>query len=438
MSRLIPRTAIALAVIIAGAAAGSALSAPAVESLRLPKTVASQQGHARFLVGVRLTEPARLTVQVVTAADESVMQTITDTEPRPAGRTYLRIDAVDSLGFQLPAAAYRVRIQPISPSGESGETIQGSFRLRLTPPHGLFDVFAIPLMRPLRSSMGVGARVRGQYVAVVGPRGAAATAGLRRGDVITTIGGVAVDTPGAYATALRAMQANKPVTVEYLRDGTLTSAEVTPKPDWEPAPNYAASLVVATRREPRSLALAYARVRERVLAEEFTAARGLMRGWSAAWRRSVPGQLLQADILAGEERWKQALGAYNRARKGDPTHAQTDLGRGIATIELGNPRRAVGILAVAGRTDPRDAEIAGYQAYAFLRAELGAKAVTAAQRAVTLDRFYADGYLPLGIALLGLDQRKPGVQALRRGLILLDDADRAQRLITAYLDPSDP
>jgi len=30
------------------------------------------------------------------------------------------------------------------------------------------------------------------------------------------------------------------------------------------------------------------------------------------------------------------------------------------------------------------------------------------------------------------------VQALRRGLILLEDADRANRLITTYLNPTDP
>ncbi|MEQ9336114.1 MAG: PDZ domain-containing protein [Miltoncostaeaceae bacterium] len=438
MSRLITRTAITLAAITAGAAAGSAMSAPAVESLRLPKTIASQQGHARFLVGVRLTEEARLTVRVVDAADDSVMKTITDQRPRPAGRAYMRIEATDDLGYQLEPGAYRLRIQAVSPSGESSEELRGAFRLRLTPPHALFDLFAVPMMRPLRASIGVGARVKGMYVAVVGPGGVLATAGLRRGDIVTSIGGTAVDTPGAYATALRALKADEPVAVEYLRDGETTTVEVTLKPDWEPVPDYAASLAVATRREPRSLALAYAQVRERVIAEEFGEARDMLREWPAGWRRSAAGQLLIADMLAGEDRWKPALGAYNRARRGNPTHAQIQLGRGIAVIELGKPRRAFGVLAAGARLDPKDAEIAGYQSYALLRARLPEKAVGAAQRAVRLDRFYPDGYIPLGISLLGQDQRRPGVQALRRGLILVDDADRAQRLISAYLNPTDP
>lgn len=438
MSRLIQKTAIAIAVTIAGAAAGSAVSAPSLESLRLPKTIASQQGHARFLVGVRLTEEARLTVQVLDASDDSVMQTITDEEPRPAGRAYLRIEAVDSLGFQLTPGPYRLRVQAVSPSGESGEPIEGAFRLRLTPPHGLFDLFAVPILRPMRRSVGVGADVRGQFVAVVGPRGVLATAGLRRGDVITSVGGIAVDTPGAYATALRALKANEPVSVEYLRDGRSRTVEVTPEPDWEPVPDYAASLAVASRREPRSLAIAYARARERVVAEEFGQARRLMSRWPRGWRRSAAGQLLLGDMLAAEDRWKPALGAYNRARRGDPTHAQTQLGRGIATIELGKARRAVGVLAVAARLDPKDAEIAGYQSYAYLRAGLGERAVEAARRAVRLDQFFPDGYIPLGIGLLGLEQRRPGVQALRRGLLLLDDPARAQRLIERYLNPTDP
>jgi tetratricopeptide (TPR) repeat protein len=316
--------------------------------------------------------------------------------------------------------------------------VEGSFRLRLNPPHGRFDVYAVPLWKVVRSQNRLGARIRGQFVAVVGPRGAAATAGIRRGDVITHIGGTAVDTPGAYATALRAMPAEKPVKVTYLRRGQPVETEVTPRPDWEAAPNYAASLTVATRREPRSLALAFARVNEQIDSDKFTEARALLRAWPRAWRLSPPGQYLDGRLQASGDRWKQALGAYNRALKRDATVAGVELGRAIALIEMGNPRRAIGVLKSAERIDPKDAEIAGYQAYAYLRAELGQRAVTAGQRAVSLDRFYADGYLPLGIALLSLEQRAPGVQALRRGLILLEDADRANRLIATYLNPTDP
>lgn len=435
---MISRTALALAVVVGGITAASAVSAPTLDSLRLPKQIAAQQGHARFLVGVRLSEPARLTVQVVSAKDQAVVQSFTDTTARPAGRSYMRIEAVDNLGYQLPAAAYRLRIQAIGNNGEVGRMIEGSFRLRLNPAHGRFDAYAVPLWKVVRGQNRLGARIRGQFVAVVGPRGAVAQAGIRRGDVITHIGGTAVDTPGAYATALRAMPAEKPVAVTYVRRGQTVETEVTPRPDWEAAPNYAASLSVATRREPRSLALAFARVSEQLDDDKVAEARALLRAWPRAWRLSPPGQYLDGRLQASGDRWKQALGAYNRALKKDATVAAVELGRAIALIEMGNARRAIGVLKSAERIDPKDAEIAGYQAYAYLRAELGARAVPAAQRAVSLDRFYADGYLPLGIALLGLDQRAPGVQALRRGLILLEDAERANRLIATYLNPTDP
>lgn len=435
---MIFRTALALAVAVGGFAAASAVSAPTLDSLRLPKKISAQQGHARFLVGVRLSEPAKLTVQVVNAKDQTVVQTFTDAKARPAGRAYMRIEGVDNLGYQLPAAAYRLRIQAIADSGEVGTMLEGSFRLSLNPPHGRFDAYAVPLWKVFRSQNRIGARVRGQFVAVVGPRGAVAQAGLRRGDVITHIGGTPVDTPGAYATALRAMPAEKPVAVTYIRRGQTVETEVTARPDWEAAPDYGASLAVATRREPKSLALAFARVLEHLDNDEVDEARAALRAWPRAWRQSAPGQYLDGELLAAGDRWKQALGAYNRARKKDATIAAVELGRAIAVIEMGNPRRAIGVLKAAERADSKDAEIAGYQAYAYLRAERGDLAVPAAQRGVALDRYYADAYLPLGIALLGLEQRAPGVKALRRGLILLEDAERANRLIATYLNPTDP
>jgi membrane-associated protease RseP (regulator of RpoE activity) len=279
MRRMIFRTALALAVVVGGFTAASAMSAPTLDSLRLPKQISAQQGHARFLVGVRLSEPARLTVQVVKAKDQTVVQTFTDANARPAGRAYMRVEAVDNLGYQLPADAYRVRIQPIGAGGEVGSMVEGSFRLRLNPPHGRFDAYAVPLWKVARSQNRLGARIRGQYVAVVGARGAVARAGIRRGDVITHIGGTAVDTPGAYQTALRAMPAEKAVPVIYVRRGQTVTTEVTPRPDWEAAPNYAASLAVATRREPRSLVLAFARVNEHLDNGKVAEARALMRAW---------------------------------------------------------------------------------------------------------------------------------------------------------------
>lgn len=432
------RAVLACAFAVAGFTATQASAAPSLDSLRLPSTITAEQGHARFLVGVRLSESARLTVQLINPKDDTTVQTTIDASARPEGRQYLRIDAVDNRGFQLAPGPYIVRIQALSDSGEVGNMLQRGFRLRLNPPRGYFDAFTVPLWKIVRSQESIPRAVRGQYVAVVGPRGPVATAGIRRGDVITQIGDRVVDTPGAYATALRAMRANRPVMVTYVRDGEVRKGRVTPKPDWEPAPNYAASLTVATRRAPRSMALAFARVREHLESDRVEEAQEMLADWPRPWRRTAPGEYLQGEIHAASERWLPALGAYNRAAKGDSSVARVHLGRGIAVLQLGKARRAVGYLAVAERRDAKDAEVAGYQAYAFLRAQLTPRAVAAGQRAVRLDQYFADGYIPLGIALLDRDQRAPGVKALRRGLILLEDRDRASRLISAYLNPTDP
>lgn len=435
---MISRTAVLAAIAVAGAGAVQASAAPSLDSLRLPKKISAQQGHARFLAGVRLSEPAKLTVQVIRAKGSVVVQTTTDTAERTKGRAYVRVEAVDDQGYQLPAGVYRLRVQATNDAGETARQLERSFRLTLSPPHGRFDAYTIPLWKSFRGHARVRATVKGQYVAVVGPKGAVATAGLRRGDVITSIGGTPVESPGVMETILRGLPADKPIAVSYVRRGETREAQVTPKPDWEAAPDYAASLTVATRREPKSLALAAARVRQLTDDNKTAQATTLLATWTKGWRDSAVGQLLHADLLASQEKWKPALGAYNRSAKKDGTIAQTQLGRAISMIEMDKAPAAVRALNLAEKLDPGDAEIAGYQAYAYLRAERSADAVTAGRRAVTLDRHYADGYLPLGIALLDQEQRRPGVHALRRGLILLEDTDRAQRLITTYLDPTDP
>ncbi len=438
MKSMLTRTAVLTAIAVAGAGVVHASAAPSLDSLRLPKKITAQQGHARFLAGVRLSEPAKLTVQVVRAKDSSVVQTTTDSTARPAGRAYIRVEGVDDRGYQLAAGAYRLRIQATNNAGQTANQLERSFRLTLSAAHGRFDAYTVPLLKSYRRQAGVAASVKGQYVAVVGPKGAVATAGLRRGDVITAIGGTSVESPGVMETILRGLQADKPVAVSYVRRGQAREAQVTPKPDWEPAPDYAASLVVATRREPKSLALAAARVRQLADDNKTAQAMTLIATWPKGWSSSAVGQQLHGDLLASQEKWKQALGAYNRSAKKDATIAQTQLGRAIAMIEMDRAPAAVRALNLGAKLDPDDAEIAGYQAYAYLRAERSADAVTAGRRAVSLDRHYADGYLPLGIALLDQKQRQPGVQALRRGLILLEDADRANRLITTYLNPTDP
>ena len=408
---------------------------PKLDSLRLPAIISAQQGHARFLVGVRLATPAKLTVQVLSSAGK-VVQTKTDTAVRKAGRAYVRIEAVDTSGFQLLQGAYKVRMQATDAAGRVSAAVEGSFRLRLTTPRGLFDAYTIPLWRAFRRQAGT--TVPGQLVAVVGPKGTVAMAGLRRGDVITKVDGKPVAGPGAWATALRALPAEKAVSVEFVRKGAATTVTVQPKPDWEAVPDYGKSLAVAVKREPRTFALAVAQARQMIDAAKLADAQALVSSWPAGWRTSAPGQLVQGDLLAKATRWKQALGAYNRARKKDATLAPAEFGRGLALSELDKSGPSAVAFAAAGRLDPTDPAAPGFQAYSLLQLDRTADALAAARRAVALDPRYAEGFLPFGIALIASGEKPAGVKALRRGLVLLEEPDRADRLIAQHLDPTDP
>ena len=408
----------------------------ALDSLRLPRVVSAQQGHARFLVGVRLSAAAKLTVQVVKVADGKVVQTTTDAAARRAGRAYMRIEGVDDSGFQLLPGPYRLRIQAAGDDGRVSQALERRFRLRLTPPRGLFDAYTVPLLPAFRRQLGT--ESPGQLVAVVGPKGTVATAGIRRGDVITAVDGRSVATPGGWAVAMRALAAEKPAAVDFLRKGQPLSVQVTPKPDWTTAPDYERSLTVAVRREPATMAYSIAQARQLVDASRLADAEEIIDGWRRSWRTSAAGELVQGDLLAKQARWKRALGAYNRARARDATLSAAELGRGIALSRLGNDRPSLAAFTAAARLDPADPAAAGFRAYGLLRADRVPEAVATAQIAVGLDPRYADAFLPFGIALLATGDKANGIKALRRGLVLLEEPDRADRLIRAQLQRADP
>lgn len=411
-------------------------AAPGLDALRMPKIVTAQQGHARFLVGVPLATDAKLTVQVLKRPAGTVVQTSADATARRAGRAYLRVEAVDSQGFQLLKGAYTLRIQATDAQGRVSPAVEAPFALRLTAPRGLFTGYTIPLWRAFQRQAGTTAA--GQLVAVVGPKTRLATAGIRRGDVITSINGVAVPTPGAWSTALRALPADQDVIVELVRKGAPLTLPLRPGPDWEATPDYAKSLAVAVRREPRTIAYSVAQARQLTDAGKAAEARALVARWPAAWRASAPGQLVQAEIQGKLGRWKQALGAYNRARKADPTMAAAEFGRGVALSELDKTGPSAVAFGAAGRLDTGDPAAAGFRAYALLGLDRTNEAVAEAQRAVRLDPRYADAFLPLGIGLLTAGDERGGVRMLRRGLILLEEPERAGRLIAQHLDPTDP
>ena len=409
---------------------------PAIDSVRLPAVVSAQQGHARFLVGVRLSTPAKLTLQVIASSGGKVVKTVTDATARPAGRAYLRIEATDSAGYQMLKGAYRIRLQATDDQGRASRALEAPFQLKLTAPRGLFDAYTVPLWRAFRRQAGT--TVGGQLVAVVGVKGSVAAAGLRRGDIITSVAGRAVAGPGAWAAALRALPADTGVPIEFVRAGSPLTATLEAGPDWEASPDLAKSLAVAVKREPRTLAYAIAQARQLVDAGKLTEARAIIVGWPKAWRASAPGELVQGDLLVKQERWKPALGAYNRALRRDPTMAAAAFGRGVALSALKKTGPSGAAFAAAGRLDPTDPAAAGFQSYALLNLDDTTGALAAAQRAVSLDSRYADAFLPFGISLLASGDKAGGVKALRRGLVLLEDADRAASLISQHLNPTDP
>lgn len=409
---------------------------PSIDSVRMPAVVSAQQGHARFLVGIRLATPATLTIQVIAASGGKVVKTVTDTAARPAGRAYVRIEATDSSGFQMLQGAYKVRLQATDGQGRVSKTLEAPFTLKLTPPHGLFDAYTVPLWRAFRRQSGV--TVDGQLVAVVGVKGAVAKAGLRRGDVITSLGGTAVSAPGAWAAALRALRADTGVPVEFTRGTTALTGLIEASPDWEAAPDLAKSLAVAVKREPRTLAYAVAQARQLVETGKLTEARALIAAWPKAWRTGAPGELVQAELLAKQLKWKPALGAYNRALRRDPKMAAAAFGRGVALSSLKKLGPSGQAFAAAAALDPTDPAAAGFQAYALLNADKIPAALAASQRAVSLDPRYADAFLPFGMSLIASGDKAGGVKALRRGLVLLEDPDRATSLISQHLDPTDP
>ena len=186
------------------------------------------------------------------------------------------------------------------------------------------------------------------------------------------------------------------------------------------------------------LAYAVAQARQLIDSAKLADAKALVDEWPEAWRASAPGQLVQADLQAKAGRWKPALGAYNRARKKDKTLAAAEFGRGLALSELKKTNLAIVAFGAAATLDPTDASAFGFRAYALLQVNRDADAVAAARQAVALDARYADAFLPFGIALIATGEKPAGVKALRRGLLLLEEPDRADQLIAQHLDPTDP
>ena len=72
-----------------------------------------------------------------------------------------------------------------------------------------------------------GSTIAGAYIAAVGEGGAAATAGLREGDVVTEFNGVPITDQVDLTAQVRAAAAGSDATLTYVRDGKSTTVDVT-------------------------------------------------------------------------------------------------------------------------------------------------------------------------------------------------------------------
>ncbi|MEW6583089.1 MAG: PDZ domain-containing protein [Actinomycetota bacterium] len=411
---------------------------PVLSSLKLPSAITAPQGHAEILVGASTSTPARLRVQIEDAATKRLVRTVTAPDVHPAGRVYLHIHAVTEQRYQLPAGTYRVSVQATDPLNRRSNTLTGTFRLKLTTPRGVLDAYTVPLFPSIAKQHRVPAG--GQLVATVAPGGIAVAAGMRRGDVITAVNGVPVSTPGGLTSAQRRLPAGRQVVVDTRRGAQLFPFQIAFAADWEKAPDFGPSLAVAVRRDPTKLAYAYAHARQLAEAGDAAAARAAIAGWRRPWQKSSAAHLLLGDLLYAENKPKEALGAYNRAIAADAQNVPALIGRGLALTALNRAPEAADAFAAATAVDTRNSAAFAYRAYALLRdgAARAPEALDAANRAVSLDRLNEDGHIARGLALIAAGRAPDGVQALKRGLLLLNDGDRARQLITDSLEPNDP
>jgi len=405
----------------------------ALSSLRLPKRAVGQRGRARILIGVRLSRAGTITVQLQSLKDNSVVRTAVGETRQPKGRNYVRIDATDDSGFQLKPGPYRISISARDPRGRISNVLERNVRLVLTAPRGRFDAYLVPMLAAFKREGRLG-----HIVAAVGPKGPAAKAGIRRGDIVTRIGTHWIKGPGSVATALRNVKGSRKIPVRVKRDGKLRVLKMTPDPDWTERPDYEAVFRVATRRAPNDFAIHYAQVAQLLDVGELGKASARMKKWRASWRRSAPGQYLLGRILGNRDEPKRSLGAYLRAEKRDPRFSNAVFGQGTALNALGKPARAKAAFAKTERLDPKNASAPAFAAFVSLSEKDYAKALSAANRAVALDPLYADAHIPRGIALLKTGAKPQGLQALRRGLLDLPNRERAERIIREDLEPSDP
>ena len=409
---------------------------PRLSGLRLRSLVRAQQGHARFMVGMKSAGPGTFTVKITSLKDKKVVRTITTAANEPGGQVWFLVQAVNDQGYQLANGPYSVSISVTDAQGRTAKALKKNIKLELTPPRGRLDGFTVPnlpaIARQLKIPEG------GQLVTALGPKGVLVTAGLRRGDVITKMNNLDVTTPGQWTAALKALPADTAVPIEFRRGAEVRTGTISVPADWNPAPSYEKAFPVLVKRNPNKLGYLLAAARDRIDAGKPDDAQKLLDKWPKGLKTTGIGQMLQGEILIDKDDLKGALAAYNRAVKEDPTLAPALLGQGLVLSRLDRTADAVPAFQAAVAADPGNAIAQAFLAYALIATDQFEPAIAAATEAVRLDPNYEDGYIALGLALIATNQKAQGVAELKKGLLLISDQKRADQLIAENLEPNHP
>ncbi len=407
---------------------------PKLSALRLSKVITSQQGHARFMLGMKSAGPITVTVKITSVKGKKVVRTISSAANHPQGSVWFLVQAVNDQGYQLTPGAYTVNITGRDARGRSAKALSARFTLKLTPPRGRLDGYTVPNLPAIARQMKVAPG--GQLVTALGAKGAPLTAGLRRGDVITKINNADVTTPGQWTAAIKGIPADRPVPVEYRRGAEVRTAMIQVPPDWNPAPDYAKTFTVLVKRNPNSLGYLLASARNRIDVGKPDEAQAQLAKWSPSLQKTAIGQMVRGEILLAKSDLKGSLAAYNRATVADPNLAPALLGKGLVLSRLDRTDDAVPVFQSAVTSDPGSAIAQAFLAYALITTDQYDGAIAAATEATRLDPMYEDGPVAHGLALIAAGQKSQGVARLRKGLTLMSDQKRAEKLIAENLEPN--
>lgn len=409
------------------------LPTPKLTSLIIPTTVTAQQGHARFLVGVRTSIPAHIVVRITDLATKKLMKTIVESSLHKAGRVFVLVQATDTAGYQLPTGAFSIFVGATAADGHNASALTHTIHLVYARPRGVFDWFTVPVNTDIRSSASLHTS-SGELVAAVVPGGWTAKAGIERGDVIERINGVSVLTPGALATALRLLPANTAVPVVLLRGTTTLTKHVTAPPDWTAIPSLSAPIAVAANT--KLLAYSYAAVAYDVSIGNTAAAAKIISTWSKAQGATAQAQLAHAQLHAAVNEQAASLPYWENALAKNPRLSTAAFGEGVALDATGNDPSAANAFAHAASLDRADSSAPAYQALALEQARLPYLALDPARAAAAIDPLDPNALAAEGIAWMQTGSVATGVATLEKSLTLTDDATRAQQLITTYLEPA--